>query len=133
MRNFRQEFHFDTSFAVRLQPAKQDVPRVCEFGGPRADSVVQPVLTSPLEHSEYARYLGQQVPVTFVIDVPLEIVVGGDIASFILDVAFAAPVLISELQYRAVGASFEDFEAKYCGRVHLQVMCALDVVAQTGQ
>jgi hypothetical protein len=45
------------------------------------------------------------------------------------EVAFAEPVQISELHYRAVGASFEDFEAKYCGRVHLQVMCALDIVA----
>jgi hypothetical protein len=132
MRNLKQEFHFETSYAVRLRPTEQEVSRLVEFES-GYDHVVPKLLTSPLERAEYERYLGQDVPVTFVLDVPLETVVGGDIAAFVVEVAFAEPVRISELHYRAVGVSFEDFEAKYCGRVHLQVMCALDVVVQTGQ
>ena len=125
MKNFRQEFHFDTRFPVRLQPVQQDAPRVYEFG-PGDDFVVPPLLTTPLERPEYERYLAQQVPVTFVLDVPLATVAGGDIAAFVREMAFAEPVRISDLQYRAVGVSFDAFETEYSGRVHLQVMCALD-------
>ena len=130
MKNFRQEFHFDTSFPVRLHPVQSEAPRICEYGGMRADLVVPALLTSPLAPSEYARFLGQQVPVTFVVDIPLKTIAEGGMEAFVREMAFAEPVRISELQYRAVGASFDDFGTKYSGRVHVQILCALDVEEQ---
>lgn len=125
MHSFRREFHFDTRFAVRLQSVSENSPRLMEVG-PGDAPAVPALLTSALERSEYVRFLGQQVPVTFVLDVPLSIIVKGAIAPFVEEMAFAESVQVSDLQYRAVGASFDEFSAEYSGRVHLQVSCALD-------
>jgi hypothetical protein len=125
MNNLRQEFHFDTRYAVLVEPPQKNC-RLFEVG-PMPEIVAPQRLTFPLQRAEYERYLGQQVPVTFVLDVPLKELVGGEPHAFIEEVAFAEPVRLSDLQYRPVGASYDELDGKYNGRVHLQIVCAIDL------
>lgn len=125
MKKFNPDFHFDVTWAARIEPFSKDGARIYDVG-PRIELVPPPKLTHPLQRAEYERYLGQQVPVTFMLDVPLQIIAGTDLEAFIADVAFEEPVVLSDFSYRAVGVAYGDFDGKYNGRVYLQIICAVD-------
>jgi hypothetical protein len=115
-----QSKYYRASFRHVALPLQSNVRRIYDYEG--EDSIPAP-LTSPLTADELAPYIDQDMLVTFTVRVPLDIVAaGGDaLYEFITSMAFAEPASLHNFEFRAVGASFDRFDEKLSGQVHLQV------------
>jgi hypothetical protein len=103
-------------------PANQDPARISLYEG---DSQVPAPLRTPLSEGECARFFDRdEGPVTFTVRVPLDELAGRSIdglVEYIERHAFGFPVALGSPEFRAVGASFDQFDKRFCGFVHLQV------------
>lgn len=83
------------------------------------------VIREALHWDQVAPFMGKLV--TIAGQVPLSVLLGGEdaIYEFISDKWFACNVTLRGVEYRAIGASFEDFDEKANGLVHLQITCEL--------
>ena len=77
---------------------------------------------------ELAPFVDKHVLVTFTVKVPLEEVAratDGTLVEFIEATWMAGQAVMMSPEYRAVGATYDDFGQRYSGFVHLQVTCQL--------
>lgn len=92
-----------------------------------AAHVPYPML-APLTPAELEPFVTDGTLVTFTVKVPLSEVAraaDGTLAEYIENTWLSGYVMTSP-EYRAVGASFDEFDEQYNGQVHLQVTCKLD-------
>lgn len=85
-------------------------------------------MNQPLTAEDVAAFIDQDELVTFTVKVPLEEVaraVDGTLAEYIEAQWLAGHAVMLSPEYRAVGATFEDFDQQFSGLVHLQVTCQL--------
>ena len=105
-----------------VQPLQSDVRRI--FLYENEDDVPAP-LTHPLTLEECAPFLDTDDIVTFTVKIALDEIANGGLHDSVEAAAVNNKVSLNSAEYRAVGASFEDFNYTYCGLVHIQVTCDL--------
>ncbi|MBY0365346.1 hypothetical protein CDN99_15610 [Roseateles aquatilis] len=85
-------------------------------------------LPRPLRPDELAPFIERDILVTFTAKVPLALVAraeNGDLSAFIERTWLGDDTIMISPEYRAVGATFDDFAQQFAGQVHLQVTCQL--------
>ena len=94
-----------------------------------SEAGVPPPLKTPLKKEEYADFVDSDHRIaTFTLKVPLAVIVAGEgaLTNYVQDhVLEGKDVGVQSLEFRAVGATFDEFDETYCGAVHLQVTCGL--------
>jgi hypothetical protein len=86
-------------------------------------------LLQPLTLQDLAAFIEKDILVTFTAKVPLrEVARAGDhftLAEYIEEMWMGGRAVLTSPEYRAVGATFDDFGEQFAGYVHLQVTCQL--------
>lgn len=97
---------------------------ICEYHG--EDHVPYPMVAPPTA-ADIAPFVDKDILVTFTVKVPLQEVAhaaNGTLAEYIEENWLCRHAMMSP-EYRAIGATFDDFGQQYAGLVHLQVTCQL--------
>lgn len=105
------------------QPLMGDRQPIAEY---RDRDHVPFIIREALSWHQVAPFLGKLV--TIAGQVPLDVLLHGGVDAvyeYISDKWFTCNVNLRGVEYRAIGASFEDFDEKANGYVHLQITCEL--------